>query len=125
MKIEHVIPVRPESQSQISQKIDEAASLSTHPDPAKAADEANQAELEEQQLREAARKRLNEDINQFNAENDDDLAIERDELLKPDTRMISHGPKVWHVKGSSLKLSALEAVVAVKKGLYTFDNFTP
>lgn len=124
MKIEHIIPVRSDFRPPINQKTDEATSRSTRPDPARTADEANQAELEEQQLREAARKRFNEDINQFNAENDDDLSIERDELLKPDSGMILHGPKVWQVKGSSLKLSALEAVVAVKKGLYTFDDFT-
>lgn len=54
---------------------------------------------------------------------DADLAFDRDELLKPDSRTASHGPKVWQVKELKLKLSALEATVAVKGGVFTYDDF--
>jgi len=54
---------------------------------------------------------------------DADLAFERDELLKPDGRTAPHGPKVWQVKAMPLKLSALEATVAVKGGVFTYDDF--
>ncbi|PMD53155.1 uncharacterized protein K444DRAFT_668700 [Hyaloscypha bicolor E] len=54
---------------------------------------------------------------------DTDLAFEREELLKPDSRPASHGPKVWQVKALPLKLSALEATVAVKGGVFTYDDF--
>ena len=54
---------------------------------------------------------------------DTDLAFEREELLKPDSRRASHGPKVWQVKALPLKLSALEATVAVKGGIFTYDDF--
>ena len=118
MRVERKLPVHPVSGSQTKQNTDEAI-------PARSADEANEAELKEQQLQYAAQKRYNEDINRFNAVNNDDIALERDELLKSDTHVILHGHKVWQVKGSNLDLSALEAVVAVKKGLYTFDDLMP
>ena len=54
-----------------------------------------------------------------------DLAFERDEMLQPEAalnHMIS-GPKVWQVKGLDLKLSALEATVTVKSGIFTYDDF--
>jgi hypothetical protein len=54
---------------------------------------------------------------------DADLAFEREELLRPDSHTVSHGPKVWKVKGLNLKLSALEATVAVKRGVFTYDDF--
>jgi hypothetical protein len=54
---------------------------------------------------------------------DADLAIERDELLQRDNHMTSSGPKAWQVKGMNLKLSALEATVAVKRGVFTYDDF--
>jgi len=54
---------------------------------------------------------------------DTDLAFEREELLQPDSRPASHGPKVWQVKALPLKLSALEATVAVKGGVFTYDDF--
>lgn len=57
---------------------------------------------------------------------DTDLAFERDELLRPDSHPsdpTSHGPKVWKVKDLNLKLSALEATVAVKRGVFTYDDF--
>ena len=54
---------------------------------------------------------------------DADLAIERDELLQRDNHLTSPGPKVWRVKGMNLKLSALEATVAVKGGVFTYDDF--
>jgi hypothetical protein len=54
---------------------------------------------------------------------DADLAFERDELLKPDSRPATQGPKVWQVKALPLKLSALEATVAVKGGVFTYDDF--
>lgn len=53
---------------------------------------------------------------------DADLAFDREELLKPSHRT-SHGPKVWAVKALKLKLSALEATVAVKGGVFTYDDF--
>jgi hypothetical protein len=37
--------------------------------------------------------------------------------------MTSSGPKAWQVKGMNLKLSALEATVAVKRGVFTYDDF--
>lgn len=52
-----------------------------------------------------------------------DLPFEREELLKLDSRMATHGPKVWQVKQLPLKLSALEATVAVKGGVFTYDDF--
>jgi hypothetical protein len=55
-----------------------------------------------------------------------DLAFERDEILQPvshDNHMTSHSPKVWQVKGLNLKLSALEATVTVKRGVFTYDDF--
>jgi hypothetical protein len=54
---------------------------------------------------------------------DGDLAFDREELLKPDSRMASQGPKVWQVKALQLKLSALEATIAVKGGVFTYDDF--
>ena len=41
----------------------------------------------------------------------------------PDNHVISTGPKVWQVKGMDLKLSALEATVAVKSNVFTYDDF--
>jgi hypothetical protein len=55
-----------------------------------------------------------------------DLVFERDELLGPDSHpsdRISHAPKVWKVNGLNLTLSALEATVAVKRGVFTYDDF--
>ena len=54
---------------------------------------------------------------------DADLAFERDELLKPDGGTAPQRPKVWQVKELPLKLSALEATVAVKGGVFTYDDF--
>lgn len=56
---------------------------------------------------------------------DTDLAFERDELLHRELRdsHMTSGPKVWQVKGMNLKLSALEATVAVKRGAFTYDDF--
>jgi hypothetical protein len=55
---------------------------------------------------------------------DNDLAFEKDELiLTPDTRTPSYSPKIWKVRESPLKLSALEATVSVKRGLFTYDSF--
>ncbi|KAE9373935.1 hypothetical protein N431DRAFT_374616 [Stipitochalara longipes BDJ] len=54
---------------------------------------------------------------------DADLPFEREELLKPDGPTASHGPKVWQVKELPLKLSALEATVTVKGGIFTYDDF--
>jgi hypothetical protein len=57
---------------------------------------------------------------------DTDLAFERDELLQRDSHMTPQhwSPKVWQVKGMNLKLSALEATVVVKKGIFTYDDFS-
>lgn len=55
-----------------------------------------------------------------------DLAFERDEMLQPkshDSHVTSHSPKVWKVKGINVKLSALEATVTVKEGVFTYDDF--
>lgn len=55
-----------------------------------------------------------------------DLAFERDEILQPeshDTHVTPPGPKVWKVKGMNLRLSALEATVTVKSGVFTYDDF--
>jgi hypothetical protein len=66
----------------------------------------------------------NESQNRPVEDPDTDLAFEKDELiLTPDSRIPSSSPKIWQVKGSPLKLSALEATVSVKRGLFTYDNF--
>jgi hypothetical protein len=54
---------------------------------------------------------------------DVDLAYEHDELLKPESSTTDKSPKIWQVKSSALKFSALEAVVTVKRGLFTFEDF--
>lgn len=110
MKVEHVVPIRRVPQLQDGQEERTAAGLSNYSKPSLNTRHTPQNPVNAQM--------------QSNEELDDDLAFDREELLKSDTRMMSRGPKVWQVKGSSLKLSALEAVVAVKRGLYTFDDFT-
>jgi hypothetical protein len=55
-----------------------------------------------------------------------DLAFDQDEILQPqshDKPVTSVAPKVWEVKGLNLKLSALEATVTVKRGVFTYDDF--
>jgi hypothetical protein len=54
-----------------------------------------------------------------------DFGLENDELLRPQSRARYHGPKVWQVKNSSMKLSALEATVTIKRGLFTFEDLEP
>lgn len=53
---------------------------------------------------------------------DADLAFDRDELLSSGSHMGSRAPKVWQVKELKVKLSALEATVAVKGGIFTYDD---
>lgn len=53
---------------------------------------------------------------------DTDLAFDREELLSSAGHMASRGPKVWQVKELKVKLSALEATVAVKCGIFTYDD---
>ncbi|KAG0650420.1 Vacuolar sorting-associated 13A [Hyphodiscus hymeniophilus] len=53
-----------------------------------------------------------------------DLAFERDEMvhhMSADSHVI-RGSKVWKVKGMNLKLSALEGTVAVKNGVFTYED---
>lgn len=107
MRVEHVVPVRrqPDYDTQLDEGKSQAPVLSTHDPAAKS------------QSGERTRSPTHDEF-------DDDAHSERDELLRQPRYMTSHGPKVWQVKGSSLKLSALEAVVAVKGGIYTFEDFT-
>ncbi len=53
---------------------------------------------------------------------DTDLAFDRDELLSSGSHMASRDPKVWQVKELKVKMSALEATVAVKSGIFTYDD---
>jgi hypothetical protein len=94
---------------------DEAGVESTHSEPDLKAHD--QTMLENAQSCEDAHLLLQEEV---------DLAFERDEMLQPkshDSHVTSHGPKVWKVKGINLKLSALEATVTVKEGVFTYDDF--
>lgn len=53
-----------------------------------------------------------------------DLAYEHYELLPPElpAAHVTSSPKVWKLKGMELHLSALEATVAVKGGIFTYDD---
>jgi hypothetical protein len=53
---------------------------------------------------------------------DTDLAFDREELLSSSSHVVSRGPKVWQVTELKVKLSALEATVAVKGGVFTYDD---
>jgi hypothetical protein len=53
---------------------------------------------------------------------DADLAFDREELLSSGSHMASRSPKVWQVRELKLKLNALEATVAVKGGIFTYDD---
>lgn len=53
---------------------------------------------------------------------DADLAFDREELLSSGSHVVSRGPKVWQVREMKVKLSALEATVAVKGGVFTYDD---
>lgn len=107
-----------ESQPQISREADgpeEASLQSIHPEPDLKSDDRTMPESAESC----------EDAHLLSQE-EVDLAFERDEILQPespDGHMTSHGPKVWQVKGLNLKLSALEATVTVKQGVFTYDDF--
>jgi hypothetical protein len=112
MKVEHVVPAPQESQPEILRGVDNDKA----DDPA--------SNINDRAM--PGKPQFNKDtpLSSYDVF-DVELALEHDELLdKPDTRTTSHGPKVWQVKESTLKLSALEATVAVKRGLYTYDDFT-
>ena len=81
-------------------------------------------ESNNKRLAAAADGQTEEDAHLLSAE-DVDLAFERDEMLDHGSRdnHVAQGPKVWKVKGMNLKLSALEATVTVKSGVFTYDDF--
>jgi hypothetical protein len=113
MKVERTMPSHQDPDPAAPRAINEASTPNTLPDPtdSQTVPESSQPPQTE------ARLRPNEDL-------DLDLAFEKDELIfTPDNRTPSSGPKIWQVKGSPLKLSALEATVSVKRGLFTYDHF--
>jgi hypothetical protein len=115
MRVEHPIPVDQESEPpEVPSRIGKAETQRIHLEPDLKAN--SRPMLEDPQPLEDASTRGPERL-------DADLAFEYDELLKPDSRITSHGPKVWKAKGLNLKLSALEATVAVKRGVFTYDDF--
>jgi hypothetical protein len=115
MKVEHPVPSRPESDPAAPRAMDEASIPTPLSDPNLKADGHTLAESS--QPHHGSQNRPIEDP-------DTDLAFEKDELiLTPDSRTLSSSPKIWQVKESPLKLSALEATVSVKRGLFTYDSF--
>jgi hypothetical protein len=115
MKVEHPVPSRPESDPAAPRAMDEASIPTPLSDPNLKADGHTLAESS--QPHHGSQNRPVEDP-------DTDLAFEKDELIfTPDNRTPSSSPKIWQVRGSPLKLSALEATVSVKRGLFTYDSF--
>jgi len=115
MKVERPVPSRPESDPAVPRAMDEASIPTTLSDPNLKADSHIMAE---------SSRSHNESQNRPVEDPDTDLAFEKDELiLTPNTRARSSSPKIWKVRGSPLKLSALEATVSVKRGLFTYDSF--
>ena len=115
MKVEHPVPSPPESDPAVPRAMDEASIPTTLSDPNLKADSHVIAESSLSH---------NDSQNRPIEDPDTDLAFEKDELiLTPDSRTPSYSPKIWQVKGSPLKLSALEATVSVKRGLFTYDSF--
>jgi hypothetical protein len=79
-------------------------------------------ELKYKQPTMAERRQTYEDAHLLSQE-EVDLAFERDEILEPPhLGQVTSGPKVWTVKGMDLKLSALEATVTIKSGVFTYDD---
>ena len=110
MKVERAVPI--DQRSELSA----VSGVSTEPPrPLSQATSATMSEIPHQSMRDSSLPAPEK----FDA----DLAFERDELLKQDSRTASQGPKVWQVKELPLKLSALEATVAVKGGVFTYDDF--
>ena len=102
MKVEHLAPVAQDELAEALTGLDEQAAIQSKP------------------------RQTSQDPSQREQEKlDTDLAFERDELLRQDVpKTKPHGPKVWQVKDLNLKLSALEATVAVKGGVFTYDDFS-
>jgi hypothetical protein len=115
MKVEHSVPLIQQTEPpEVSNSVTEASMQNTQ----QGLDATNKpiTMSEEPQTSDEATHPMSEKL-------DADLPFERDELLKPDSHPTSHGPKVWKVKDLNLKLSALEATVAVKRGVFTYEDF--
>ncbi|KAN0098201.1 hypothetical protein V8E51_013864 [Hyaloscypha variabilis] len=110
MKVERSVPIDQRSQRSATSSVVNATSQIPTPPANPAMQDLRHQSIRDSQLPAPER---------FDA----DLPFERDELLKPDGRVPPHGPKVWQVKELPLKLSALEATVAVKGGVFTYDDF--
>ena len=114
MKVEHEVPVPQVSQSEIKPAADEAGVQSVQSGTDLKVD--NPAVTEKSQAQKDSHFQSFEEL-------DADLTLEHEELLKPDSHITSHSLQVWQVKGKNLKLSALEATIAVKKGVFSFDDY--
>jgi len=110
MKVERSVPIDQRSQRSATSSVVNATSQIPTPPANPAMQDLRHQSIRDSQLPTPER---------FDA----DLPFERDELLKPDGRVPPHGPQVWQVKELPLKLSALEATVAVKGGVFTYDDF--
>lgn len=110
-----VVPDREEPEPEIRHGVDEAG---THDPPSRAEVKVDKHVLsDDTQTFQDAHLLTQEEV---------DLAFDHDEILHPESHdkpVTSVGPKVWKVKGLNLKLSALEATVAVKRGVFTYDDF--
>ncbi len=120
MKIEHPVPFHyQEFQSQ--NRYGEAGIVNAHLDPALKSNVSVMLENPQFQ-RSTEQSPYDDEINIDRHHEDDQLPDYEREFCKPSTHTTSHGPKVWQVKGLYLKLSALEAIVAIKRGIFTFDD---
>ena len=116
MQVKHIFPASQDFGPQMQAHVEDDEGEAYHGSSSTSTTVSGESSPGKTESKEDMARHLNGDL-------DGDLALEDDELRnKGDFRRPSRGPRVWQVKTSTLKLSALEATIAVKRGLFTYDD---